>query len=74
MLQDVRTDELRGLAQFAFAGDGTLAYVSGSGADGGPAALVLVDREGSVEPVTDELRNYVRPRPTRHTGSPRTWV
>ena len=43
------------------AGDGTLAYVSGSGAMGAPRTLVWVDRQGRETPIPAPPRPYLLP-------------
>jgi len=54
-LSGVRT-EREGAGQFAFAGDGTLAYVAGPFA--GKGRLVWVDRKGGIEPLPVEHQQY----------------
>jgi Tol biopolymer transport system component len=44
------------------AGDGTLAYVSGSGVTGGQRTLVWVDRQGRETPIPAPPRPYLYPR------------
>src|SRR4029077_9402986 len=44
------------------AGNGTLAYVSGSGAGGAQRALVWVDRQGREMPIPAPPRSYLYPR------------
>jgi len=55
ILVGVRT-ELYGAGQFAFAGDGTLAYIAGSFAAKG--RLVWVDRRGAIEPLPVQAQQY----------------
>ena len=52
-----------GAANFALASNGSLVYVSGGVAGGGPQrSLVWVDREGGEAPLDTPLLGYIRPR------------
>ena len=51
-----------GWAQYALAGDGSLAYLSVGGLDPVQNTLVWIDRRGTVTPVFNERRAYGRPR------------
>jgi len=51
-----------GTAHFSFSDGGSLVYLKGTGIASGVGTLVMVDREGSAQSFTDELRNYQRPR------------
>ena len=51
-----------GVAQAVVAGDGTLAYVSGTAAVFAPRTLVWVDRQGRETPIPAPPRRYVYPR------------
>jgi serine/threonine-protein kinase len=63
VVQDVATDETSGVAQYAVASNGTLAYVQGSSThDVDQRALVRANREGVTSALSTELRNYALPR------------
>ena len=51
-----------GVAQYGFADNGTLAYIAGTGDSRRMGTLVLVDRAGNADSLTDEQRRYFRPR------------
>jgi serine/threonine-protein kinase len=51
-----------GAVDAVVAGDGTLAYVSGSGVIGAQRTLVWVDRQGRETPIPAPPRSYVYPR------------
>ena len=51
----------RGVAQFSISRSGALAYIAGS-ASVPERSLVWVDRQGRVEPVTEERRGFLSPR------------
>ena len=81
VLEGLRTNASGG-AHFSASGTGSLAYVPG-GALEADRGLVFVDRKGSVEPVSDERRDYMFPRLSpdgRHVavstriGTPDIWV
>ena len=64
MVPGLAGDEIAGHSQFAVAANGTLVYVPGivSGAAGRASTIVHVDRDGSAEALTLELRDYNQPR------------
>ena len=61
VVRNVMTSAL-GVAQAVVAGDGTLAYVSGTAASGYARTLVWVDRQGRETPIPAPPRRYVYPR------------
>jgi serine/threonine-protein kinase len=61
VLEQVLTS-VEGVVDAAFAANGTMVYVPGSGGPGAARSLVWVDRMGREEPVTMPLRAYSFPR------------
>jgi serine/threonine-protein kinase len=63
VIEDVAIDEGGGLAQYAVAASGTLAYMQGAATRGlDRRALVRVSREGVTSALSTELRGYALPR------------
>ena len=61
VVRNVMTSAL-GVSQAVVAGDGTLAYMSGTAAALAPRTLVWVDRQGRETPIPAPPRRYVYPR------------
>jgi serine/threonine-protein kinase len=61
VLKWVKWFPINGTAQFALSGDGSLAYVPGGPDWEAPRKLVLVDRRGEVQPVTNDARIFYDP-------------
>jgi serine/threonine-protein kinase len=59
LLEDVGVNRWRGDVDFTLSSNGSLVYISGREANG---TMVMVDRQGTAQPLTEEPRNFFVPR------------